>query len=178
MKAERVGDDQRVGRHGESARLRQSERSQLGRIDAEGALTDLDIRRMSRGKAHVPLPGQSFSRQPVRAGNIGEGPPILGNIGEEEPCLDRRMKGIGVQECLRIGRSSAGVAQDALHPDDRLGIAAAGIADQPAPVGRSQHRSERGKRGKSFAVEGDLAHDRIALGNLPQRAAIGSDLTN
>src|SRR3977135_3299763 len=41
MKAEGVGDNQRVGRHCEGARLREIERREFRRVDAERALADL-----------------------------------------------------------------------------------------------------------------------------------------
>ena len=178
MKAESIGDDQRVGRHSEGLRLRQTERGQFRRIDAKRPLPILGIRRMSGGKAHAALPGEPRIREPVGPGNVGEGSSIVGDIGEEEPCLYRRVEGIGVQEGLRIGGAGMSVAQDALHPDHRLGVAAPGVANQPAPVARPQHRVKGRQLGQSPRVERDLAHERVALGDFPQRAAISPHLSD
>src|ERR1700751_4006510 len=83
-----------------------------------------------------------------------------------------------MKESLRTRRACAGVAQDALHPDHRFGVAAAGIANKPAPFARLQYGAERRECGEGPAVERDLPHDRVALGDLAQRTAISSDLGN
>ena len=80
-------------------------------------------------------------------------------------------------ECgLRVGRAIDDMAQDALDPHHRLGVAAADIADQAAPFRRAQHPAQRRQGSQRLRVERDLAHDRVALGDLAQWAAIGFDL--
>ena len=116
-------------------------------IDAKRPFADFDIRRSAGSNAHMLLPGEPLGCQPVRARYISEGPGILRDISQEQPSLDRRVKGVGVEKCLRIRRAGAGVAQDGLHPDHRLGIAAAGVANEPSPIARLQYCAKRWERG-------------------------------
>jgi hypothetical protein len=83
-----------------------------------------------------------------------------------------------VSACRRVCGSAepAQAAQDALHPDHRLGVAAAGVANETPPLARLEYCAECGERGESPSVERDLAHDRVALGDLPKRAAISPSL--
>src|SRR5260221_14695968 len=69
------------------------------------------------------------------------------------------------------------MTQDALYPHHRLGVAAADIADQPAPFGRTQRTRKRRQRGERSWIKRDLAQDRVALGDFAKRTAIGFDLT-
>ena len=129
-----------------------------------------------RGKAHAAFPGEPLRGRTVRSRHIGERAGIRRDIGQEQPRLDGRVKRVGVQQGLRIGRAVAGVPRQALDPDHRLGVAAADIADQPAPFRRAQDAGERRQRSQGARIERDLAHDRVALGDLAQRAAIRPDL--
>jgi hypothetical protein len=123
------------------SRLGQAERREVARVDAERALADFRVARRRRGEAHPPLPCEPLRRQPVRSRHIGKGAGIRRDIGQEQPRLDGRMKGVGVERRLRVGRPVMGVPQDALDPHDRFGVAAADIADQPTPFGVAQQPS-------------------------------------
>jgi hypothetical protein len=70
------------------------------------------------------------------------------------------------------------MAENTLHPDHGLRIAAPGVADESAPLARLQYVPEHRNFGKSPSVQSDLAHNRIALRDLPQVAARGFDLSD
>ena len=80
VKTEGIGNDQGIGGNRKGTRLRQAERRQLSRIDAERALPILGIRRVAGSKAHAPLPGEPLGRQSMGAGNIREGAGVFGDI--------------------------------------------------------------------------------------------------
>ncbi len=134
MEAEGIGDDEGIGRNREGAWRGKTQRCQFSRLDAKRALSCFDVGRLASGEAHPPFPGKALPAQPVRAGYIGKGSGVFGDIGQKQPRLDRRVKGIGVQQGLRIGRSGAGMAQNALHPYYRFGVTAAGVTHEPPPV--------------------------------------------
>jgi hypothetical protein len=86
------------------------------------------------------------------------------------------MKGVGVEKGLRVGRTGGSMAEQALDPYHRLGVAAADITDQAAPLRRAQHCVERRHRCAGGAIERYLAHDRVALGQVARDAAIRLEL--
>src|SRR6266849_1694685 len=108
VKTEGVGDDEGVGRSGDRPWRRQTEFGQNRRRDRADQLLIGLTRRLTqlaaRRDAHCPFPFEALRRQAVRARHVDERHRIRLDIGQEEPRLDGRMKGVGVQVALRIGR--------------------------------------------------------------------------
>src|SRR5262249_8888924 len=101
--------------------------------DAKRTLPGVRIRRLARREAHPLLPGKAFDRETVRAEHIGEGTRILGNVRQVKPRLHRRVEGVGMEECLRIARTRAGMSKNALGKYPGFRIAAPDVADQATP---------------------------------------------
>jgi hypothetical protein len=87
------------------------------------------------------LPPHPLGRHAVRAGDVDEGALVLRHIGQEVEGLDGRVKGVGVEFRLRVGRGIADVAEDRLDIGERLLIERADIAVEPPPVRVGEQRA-------------------------------------
>ena len=117
MKAESVGDDERVGRRRNQLRLRQSNLAQLIARDRPHELRLRLTRAFAGPDAHAPFPFEPLWRQTVRARDIDEWHCLGRDVGQEQPCLDGRVKRIGVEIALRIGGAVDRAAQHGLDID-------------------------------------------------------------
>ena len=170
VEAEGVGDDQRVGRRRDMQRLGQPEFGQLGRRDRPGqALLRLAVgvmRLPARPDAHPPLPQETLWRQAMRARDIDERHRVGSDVGQEQPGLDGRVKGVGVELALRVGRTFDRAAQHRLQIDHRRRRRGPGIADQVAVFRHVQQAARRRHPVEHGRIERDVAGDGIALGHL------------
>ena len=152
MKPERVGDDERVGRNRDRPRRRQAERGKrFGRDRAHQPVRVL--RRPAAGRdRHPPLPIEPLRRQTVRSRHVDERHRVRRDIVQEQPRLDGRVKRVGMQIGLRVGRSGMSAAEDRLQIDHRHRRRRSGIADQIA-VFRQFEQVPRGRHAVEHATD-------------------------
>src|SRR6266851_6393321 len=188
VKTEGVGDDEGVGRSGDRPWRRQTEFGQNRRRDRADQLLIGLTRRLAhlaaRRDAHRPFPFEALRRQAVRARHVDERHRIRLDIGQEEPRLDRRMKRVGVQIALRIGRGvrrpGNRAGEDGLDVDHRGSGRGSGIAQQVAVLRQIEQTPRRRNTIERRRIEGDVPGDRVAFGDLarrrPQRADLGHQI--
>src|SRR5712691_8615432 len=184
VKAEGVGDDEGVGRHRDRLRRREAEIRQYRRRDRANQLPLGFARLSTRRDAHRPFPFETLRRQAVRARHVDERHRVRLDIGQEEPRLDGRMKRVGVQIALRVGRPGDRAGEDGLDVDHRGGRRGPGIAQQVAVLRQIEQTPRRRNAAERGRIERDVPGDRVAFGYLarrrPQRAdlrhQIGKDL--
>ena len=82
---------------------------------------ELTVRSVVLGAILGVVFGAASTFLALRVGLTTSASAIGFDIGQEQPRLDGRVKCVGVQRGLRVGRAVAGMPQDALDPDDRLG---------------------------------------------------------
>ena len=129
MEAAGIDGDERVGRDGESPRLRQAELAEFAGVYSKRPALRQAVAVLYANAPRL-LPGEPLRGQPMGAGDISQGTLVVRDVCQEEPGLERGMEGVGVKLELRIRGPGRVSHRDGLHVVKGLAAGACHVGEK------------------------------------------------